>query len=350
MVNFGIVGFGLHAVKRLMPGFASARNCRVTALSRRDLRQAQESARQYNIPLAFDSAEQLCRSSQVNAVFITTPNANHLQDVLVAVQCGKPVLCEKPMGTNADQCRRMVEAARKAGVLLGVAQTFRFEESTRRFRERLAAGQIGKPIFARSEFSFLAGANHPRTWITDPAIAGGGPIPDVGVHSIDTLRFILQDEVVRVMARGFSDQLSGGVEAVAALLLEFSRGTLASVQVSFRAEYRTPLEFVGGSGVLRADDALSVDKPVQLELRRGGAVVESETVSNDSAYTRQVEAFADAVEGKISFPVPGEEGWQNQEILDAAYRSMKSGKAEDVRQATQQVGPAESPSREAAQE
>src|SRR5271167_1702216 len=98
MINFGIVGFGLHAVKRLMPGFANARNCRVSALSRRDLAKAQESARQHNIPLAFDSAEQLCRSPQVDAIFVTTPNACHLQDVLLALSCGKPVLCEKPMG------------------------------------------------------------------------------------------------------------------------------------------------------------------------------------------------------------------------------------------------------------
>ena len=157
MINFGIVGFGLHAVKRLMPGFASASNCRVVALSRRDLSKAQESARQFNIPLAFDSAEKLCASPQVDAVFVTTPNAYHLRDVLVAVDHGKPVLCEKPMAVNADQCRQMVEAARKAGVLLGVAQVFRFEDSTARFRERLAAGEIGKPIFARSEFSFQGG-------------------------------------------------------------------------------------------------------------------------------------------------------------------------------------------------
>lgn len=59
MINFGIIGFGLHAGKRLMPGFARAKNCRVAALSRRDLSKAQESARQYDIPLAFDSGEKL---------------------------------------------------------------------------------------------------------------------------------------------------------------------------------------------------------------------------------------------------------------------------------------------------
>jgi 1,5-anhydro-D-fructose reductase (1,5-anhydro-D-mannitol-forming) len=330
MVNFGILGFGLHAVKRLMPGFAGAKNCRVVALSRRDWTKAQESARQFQVPLAFRSAEELCRSSQVDAVLVTTPNACHLEDVLLAIKYGKAVLCEKPMGVNADQCRRMVEAARQARVLLGVAQVFRFEETTARFRERLAAGQIGRPLFARSEFSLLGGAGHPRTWLHDLSIAGGGPIADVGVHCIDTLRFILQDEVVSVMARGRSDPVSRDVEAAAAIILEFSGGTLGLVAVSFRAAYRTPLEFIGEAGVLRADDGLTVERPVRLEWLRNGEVTETEMLSNHQAYTRQVEAFAAAIEGKTEFPVPGEQGWKNQQILDAAYRSIKTGRAETV--------------------
>ena len=103
MVNFGIVGFGLHAVKRLMPGFLAANHCRVTALSRRTMEKARESARLHNIPLAFDSAEALCQSPQVDAVFVATPNASHLQDVLLAIKHGKPVLCETPMAINAEQ-------------------------------------------------------------------------------------------------------------------------------------------------------------------------------------------------------------------------------------------------------
>lgn len=330
MTNFGIIGFGLHAAKRLMPGFALAKNCRAVALSRRDLAKAQESARQHNVSLAFDSALALCRAPEVDAVFVTTPNACHLQDVLTAIQNGKPVLCEKPMAINADQCRQMVEAARKARLPLGVAQVFRFEDSTARLRDQLAAGKIGRPIFARSEFSLNAGPTHARTWIYERALAGGGPIADVGVHCVDALRFILQDEVSRVSARAIADRQSGDVEAAAALLLEFSRGALGTVLVSFRAGYRTPLEVVGDTGVLRAEDCLTVDRPVTCELRRGGAVSESETVSNQLAYARQVDAFAAVVEGKAKFPVPGEEGWQNQEILDAAYRSIQSGKAEDV--------------------
>jgi predicted dehydrogenase len=260
MIRFGIAGFGLHAVRRLMPGFALAWNCKVVALSRRDANKAREAAAQYSIPHIFASTEELSRSSDVDALLVTTPNACHLQDVLIAVAARKPVLCEKPMGMNADECRRMVQAASRAGVLLGVAQVFRFAESTARFRERVAAGEIGRPIFARAEFSF-PGSGHARAWLYDRSIAGGGAIADVGVHCIDTLRYILQDEPRRVTAVGRSDEKSDDVEAAAVLTLEFQRGTLATVLVSTRAQYRTPLEIVGDAGVLRADDALNVERP-----------------------------------------------------------------------------------------
>jgi 1,5-anhydro-D-fructose reductase (1,5-anhydro-D-mannitol-forming) len=331
MINFGIIGFGLHAVKRLMPGFAQAKNCRVVALSRRDWSKAQDSARQFEVPLPFASAEELCRSSRVDAVLVTTPNACHLQDVLLGIRHGKAVLCEKPMGVNADECGRMVEAAHKAKVPLGVAQVFRFEDSTARLRERLSAGDIGRVWFARSEFSFPGGAGHPRAWLHDLAIAGGGPIADVGVHCVDALRFLLQDEVVSVAASGRSDPISRDVEAAAVMTLEFSRGALGLVAVSFRADYRTPLEFVGEAGVLRADNGLTVERPIKLEMLRHGEVVETEILSNAQAYTRQVESFADAVEGKSAFAVPGEEGWENQRILDAAYRSMETGQRQKLR-------------------
>src|ERR1700690_624834 len=239
MVRFGIVGFGLHAVRRLMPGFALSKNCKVTALSRRKMADAKASAAEYGIPLAFDSVADLCASPEVDAVLVTTPNSLHLADVLDAVDAGKPVLCEKPLAMNADECRQMVKAARHKGVLFGVAHVFRFNESVRGLREWVAAGKIGRPVFARSEFSFFADASHPRKWLHDAKLAGAGPIFDVGVHCVDTLRYILQDEVVRVSAAAVSDALSGDAEAAASLMLEFSRGTMGTALACSRAEYPT---------------------------------------------------------------------------------------------------------------
>jgi predicted dehydrogenase len=330
MIRFGIAGFGLHAVRRLMPGFALSKKCRVTALSRRDLATAKQSAAEYKVPLSFDSVEELCRSAEVDAVLVTTPNSRHLPDVLAAIEAGKHVLCEKPMAMNAAECRQMVEAARQRQVILGVAQIFRFEESVRRIRELVSTGAIGKPVFARSEFSFLASPAHPRKWLYDASVAGAGPIFDIGVHCIDTLRFILQDEVVRVNASANRDERSGTVESAAALTLDFSRGTLGTVLVSYRAEYRTPIELVGDAGVLRAEDGLTVDHPIEIQVRHNDGRMEQESVNNQLAYALQVDAFADAIEGKAPFPAPGEEGWQNQEILDAALRSIRTGTTEHV--------------------
>jgi predicted dehydrogenase len=329
MIRFGITGFGLHAGRRLMPGFKLAQNCKVVALSRRDPQKARVAAGQYSIPHVFSSTADLCRCPDVDAVLVTSPDVCHRSDVLEAIRAGKPVLCEKPMAMNAEECRQMVEAAREAGVLLGVAQVFRFEESTARLRERIAAGDIGRPIFARAEFSYL-GTGHARTWLYDPTIAAGGPIADVGVHCIDALRFILQDEPGRVSAQACQDDGSGNVEAAAIITLSFRRGTLATVLVSTRAQYRTPLEFIGDAGVLRADDGLTVDQPVSLEWWREGKLAATEGASNRLAYARQVDAFASAIEGSQPFPVPGEEGWQNQIILDAVYRSLSTGKGEQV--------------------
>jgi len=331
MIRFGIVGFGLHAVKRLMPGFARAERCEVTALSRPDPARAGASAREFAIPEYYTATADLCASPNVDAVLVTSPDALHLPDVLTAIEAGKPVLCEKPLAMNGGQAHRMVAAARAVDLFLGVAQVFRFEESTRWFRESIAAGAIGRPLTARAEF-FYPGLESPRKWITDPALACGGPIADVGVHCFDALRFVLADEIIAVATRAMADEHSGPFEANALLSFSFESGTLASVAVSTRAPYRTFLEVIGDEGSIAALDALNVERPITIERRApaGGGVVERVEVTNSEAYARQVDAFAATLEEGTPFPVPGEEGLQNQLILDAAYRSFVNGRIESV--------------------
>jgi 1,5-anhydro-D-fructose reductase (1,5-anhydro-D-mannitol-forming) len=326
MVRFGIAGFGLHAVKRLMPGFVNAQNCKVTALSRREPERAHESAHEFGIEHAFTTTAELCACPDVDAVFVATPDAMHLADVLEAVRHRKPVLVEKPMAMNAAEARMMVNTARDAGVLLGVAHVMRFEESVRWFRDRISSRAIGKPVLARAAFvaPLLTSA---RTWINDPHLATGGPLADVGVHCFDTLRYVLNDEVQSVMAEAIYDS-HWVVEASGTTLFKFASGTLGTMAVSARAPYQTLLEVIGEDGILSAVNALNVEHPITLELRRGFDVAERQEVLNDRAYTVQVEAFAEAVESGKPFEIPGDEGLQNQLILDAIFRSVRSGKTE----------------------
>jgi len=315
-----------------MPGFALAQRSRVVALSRRDLQKGQAEAARFGIAHAFASTDELCRCPEVDAVFVTSPNAIHLADVLTAIRHGKPVLCEKPMALNAGEADQMTDVADQSKVLLGIAQCFRFEESVRRIRESVQRGEIGRVVSIRSDFTH-PGLASARRWLHDAAIAGGGPIADVGVHCVDAMRYILGDEPERVFAATVADEHSGTVEASALLTLKFSSGAVGSSFVSFRAPYQSPITVVGTEGTILAHDGLTIEHPVVIERRKAGQVetqVETQEVSNADTYARQVDAFSTAIEDGIPFPVPGEEGLQNQRILDALYRSAQSGREEKI--------------------
>lgn len=329
MIRYGIVGFGLHATRRLAPGFAASKDSVAVALQRRDQQKAREDAKQFNIPHYFATTEELCRCPEVDVVLATTPNSVHHSDVLTAISAGKHVLCEKPMAMNASEAEEMVVAAKRAGVLLGIAQCFRFGAGVARFRARVLSGEIGKPLSARSDFTFQ-GLGSKRTWLTDAALAGGGPIADVGVHCIDALRYVLGDDPVRVGAFVQHDADSGSVECSAALSLHFRAGTFGAVTASYRAPYHTLLEVMGTEGILRADHGLTVDHPITIDLLRDGRVIDREPVTNATAYEDQVDAFSAWVRGKAEFKATGDDGLKNQKILDAAYRGAKSGRIEDT--------------------
>ena len=191
----------------------------------------------------------------------------------------------------------MDEAAKRAGALFGVAQNFRWNRSLEWMREKVFSGQIGDVQMARAEFDYMA-QTAPRTWIADPSLACGGPIGDVGVHCVDALRFVLGREVETVGTLARRDALSGEVEAVASMQMEMSGGVFGTVTTSARAAYRTLLEVTGSEGVLVAENGLTVDRPVEVLLRRRGEVEERALIDNGDAYTRMLDEFARAFRGE----------------------------------------------------
>lgn len=291
---------------------------------RRDQAAAAKDCATHNIPRCFATREELCASPEVDVVFITSPDAMHKDDVLLALRHGKAVLCEKPLSMNTAEAQEMAEAAKAAGLLFGVGQNFRFNHTLDWMREQIAAGRIGQPQMAHAEYAYPAG-NAPRKWITDPTLACGGPVADVGVHCIDALRYVLGEDVVSVSTLARRDGSSGKVEAVASLQLEMTGGVYAHVSVSARAPYRTLVEITGSDGVLVAENGLTVDRPVQLELRRAGELVETVTLENGDGYTRMLDSFAQAFRGAGTFGASGEDGVRNMRALDAAYKSWQTG-------------------------
>ena len=334
MVRYGILGFGHHGERRLAPAFDQTKNSQLSGIWRRNQERARENAQHFNIPHVFATPEELCASPAIDAVFVASPDALHSEHTLLALRHGKAVLCEKPLAMSASEAVRMASAARAAGRVFGVAQNFRYNSSLQRMRALVAQGTIGTPVFASAHFCFLS-RNSPRTWINDGGMACGGPIGDVGIHAIDALRFLLEQEVLAIatLAQGLQSESPSEreLEESAALSLEFSLGVLANIQVTFRAEYRTFIEVVGEQGVLTAESGLTVDRPVTILHHAAGTVLAQEVVSNRDAYSRMLDAFSAAVEGTGIFASTGEDGIQNQRILDAAFRSWHSGCRERIR-------------------
>lgn len=327
-IRFAILGFGLHASRRLVPSFARSAQAELVGLWRRNADAAASDAKAHGLR-AFTSAEELCASPEVDAVFITSPDAMHLDDVRLAFRHGKAVLCEKPLAMNAGQAAEMQAAAEAAGLLFGVGQNFRFNLSVELMREQILAGRIGTPQLAHAQYAY-PGNLAPRRWITDPMLACGGPIADVGVHCIDTLRYILADEVKSIAVLASKDQRSGEVEAIATMQLAMMSGCFANVTATARAPYRTLLEVVGSEGMLTAENGLTVDRPVDVTLRKGGELIETHTVSNSDGYVRMIDSFSAALRGDGAFTATGADGVLNQRILDAAFRSWHSGLRETL--------------------
>ena len=328
-VRFAILGFGSHAVRRIVPAFSQCEQAILSGMWRRDQEAASNNCAEYRIAHCFPTREALCSSPEVDVVLITSPDAMHRDDVLLALEHGKAVLCEKPLAMNAAEAEEMVAAAKAAGKLFGVAQNFRYNHSLDWMLERIAAGQIGKPQLAHAQYSYPA-TQSPRKWITDPTLACGGPIGDVGVHCIDALRFLLSEEVSSISTVARKDDASGKVEAIASLQLEMTGDVYANVTVSARAPYRSLVEVTGSDGVLIAENGLTVDRPVRIELRRAGELVETVTVDNGDGYTRMLDSFALAVRGERTFAASGEDGVINMRALDSAYKSWESGRREAV--------------------
>jgi 1,5-anhydro-D-fructose reductase (1,5-anhydro-D-mannitol-forming) len=326
-VRFAILGFGHHAVRRLVPAFAKSERAVLTGMWRRDAAAAAQNCAELGIPHCFATREDLCASPEVDVVFITSPDSMHRDDMLVALRHGKAVLCEKPLSMNAAEAEEMAAAAQAAGLLFGVGQNFRYNRSLEWLRDKVREGAIGEPQLAHALYAYPA-KSAPRKWIADPTLACGGPIADVGVHCMDALRYVLEREISSITTLARMDE--GTVDAVASLQLEMTGGLYASVSVSARAAYRTLVEVTGSDGVLIAENGLTVDRPVELMLRRAGQLVETTTVENGDGYVRMLDSFAAAYRGEGTFAASGEDGVKNMRALDAAYKSWRSGVRELV--------------------
>jgi len=321
-VRYGIIGFGAFAERTIAPAIQASSNSELAAIQKRSLASAKEKARIFNVPLAFDSAETLVQHPDVDAVFIVSANSLHAPETITAARAGKHILTEKPMAMNVAEAETMIEICKKRRVKLMVGHMVRFSPLVLRMKELVQSGSIGRVTFIKSEFIYDGHLSH-RQWLVDRTIAGGGPIFDIGVHCLDTTRFLLNDEVLSVKSQLDPTPSAVATESTAQLALKFSQGTTAGIFCSYDAPIRrTFIEIIGEKGILSAENFSWSGNTLSLKVMLGenDTIYETreETIVVPNLYEKEVTLFSECILNNTASPIPGEEGLKNQRVLDAA--------------------------------
>jgi predicted dehydrogenase len=267
-------------------------------------------AERHAIPRVTTDWEALARHRDVDAVVVGTPNALHAPQSIAALLAGRHVLVEKPMATSVAEGDEMIAAAGASGAWLMVAHCWRFHEAVRAMRARIEAGELGEIVKTRG-YGVHAGSG-PDGWFLDPALAGGGSLPDMGVHAIDTARFLLGDpDPVRVCAAVGTRYGDYAVDDDGILLITWSQATNSIVESGWWQPHTEGLEaeteVYGTGGYARifpreepSDDYEHCAQPM---------------------YTAQMREFLDAIDGGRQPRPSGKDGRVVLEIVEQAYAS-----------------------------
>lgn len=318
-VRWGLIGCGDIAHKRVAPALRDLHNCDLVAVSRADSDKAESFAREFGASRWYRDWRELIADEEVEAIYVATPVHLHAEQTIAAAEAGKHILCEKPMAMSVEECDRMIAACEANQVKLGVAYYRHHYPVIKRIREILKTGEIGKPVLAQvNAFErFDPAPSHPRHWLIEKALSGGGPMFDFGCHRIEVL-INLFGEVKEIRSLVGNVLFEREVEDTATALLQFERGPQALLSVTHAAaEPQDTLEIFGSSGsihVARLNEG-------EISIRSGeGERVEAHP-PHPNLHQPLIDHFSQAVLNKRDPPVDGHLGREVSRIIEEIYSS-----------------------------
>jgi len=290
--------------------------------------RGQKYAAEFDIPLATTSLDRLFEAC--DAVYVATTNDLHHAQVLAAAKARKHVLCEKPLALTLAEAREMVAACKAAGIVMGTNHHLRNAATHRAMREAVAAGRIGRPLFARVCHAVYL-PEHLQGWRIKEPQAGAGVVMDITVHDSDTLRFVLGDEPEA--ATGMVQQAgmgAGGIEDGALGVIRFRSGLLAHVFDAFTCRYaRTAFEVYGTEGSLLGDNCMT-QRPIGTVTLRNAQGETALPLHHENLYERSVRAFHAAIRGEGAPAATGEDGVRSMATALAVLEAARTGRETKV--------------------
>jgi 1,5-anhydro-D-fructose reductase (1,5-anhydro-D-mannitol-forming) len=323
-LRWGLIGASTIAAGHMIDAFR-ANGGEAVAVMSSNADRAADFARKHGIAKATASLKELVESSDVDAVYVSTTNELHRDQVFAAAAAGKHVLCEKPLALTLPDARAMVSECRKHGVVMGTNHHLRNAATHRAMRQAIKDGRIGKPVFARVFHSVYL-PPHLQGWRIDRPDAGGGVILDITVHDADTLRFVLDDEpqsVIAMTSRGGMGR--AGLEDGVMGVIRFSSGLLAQFHDGFTTKYAgTGFEVHGEGGSLIGRDCMTQAPKGDIVLRTE-AGEEPLKIDHENLYVRSVRLFQDAVAGRGAPAATGEDGVKSLSVAISSAAAARSG-------------------------
>jgi predicted dehydrogenase len=306
----------------VIPAMQLGEHCAVLAIASRNLEKAQAAARQLGIPKAYGSYEELLADPHIDAVYIPLPNHLHVPWSIKALDAGKHVLCEKPIGLTVAEAQELLNAAQKRPQLKVMeAFMYRHHPQWQRARQLVVEGKIGDLRTIQSFFSYYK---------TDPdnirnrAETGGGGLMDIGCYAISLARFLFGAEPQRVLGIMERDPHLK-IDRLTSGILDFGSGTSTFTCSTQLTPYQR-VNILGTEGRIEIEIPFNApsDQPCKLWHQHG---TETDEIVLDvcDQYTIQAELFSLAVLNNTDVPTPLKDAVANMRVIEAVIRSAKSG-------------------------
>lgn len=328
-VVWGVLSTARIGTQKVIPGMQKSAWCELRAIGSRSLDAATAAARALGIPKAYGSYEELIADPDIEAIYNPLPNHLHIPLTLQAARAGKHVLCEKPMAMSADEAAQLREVGDK--VLIMEAFMVRFHPQWLRALELVREGRVGELRVVQMLFCY---SNTDPANIRNIADAGGGALYDIGCYPITAGRYFFEGEPKRGIALIDRDP-QFHTDRLASALVDFGGGRHLDFSCSTQSAPFQRIQLSGSKGRIEIQVPINAPQGAQTTLlvddgTPGGAGIRTETVAESDQYMLQGEAFSRAVRGEIQLPYGVEHAVRGMQVIDALFRSEKSGRWEAI--------------------
>jgi len=326
-IKWGIISTAKIAREHVIPGMQAGEYCDVYAIASRNLEKAQTVAKELSIPKAYGSYEELLADPDVQAVYNPLPNHLHVPWSIKVAEAGKHVLCEKPIALNAEEAEKLVKTCRDKGVLLMEAFMYRLHTQWVTAKKMVQNRKIGELKAIQVSFSYTN--LDPDNIRNRPDLAGSGGLMDIGCYPISLSRFIFEAEPKRVVSLVNRDP-NWRIDILASAMMEFDKGH-ATFTCSTQLTPYQRVNIFGTKGRIEIEIPFNAPEydPTKIYYETDGGI-ETITIDTCHQYQAQGDLFSKAILEGTPVPTPPEDAIANMKVIDAMFRSEKSGTWENV--------------------